>query len=498
MGIHGDGDKSVLMGGVTSTRPAVLLTSYMTDAPHGRNLAALGYSYDFVAHAFTPLLARWGRVIAVRSPQKHLESGVQIALREGLQPVHVSFRAFQHAHLSRSAPNVVVPAWEFPDVPDHPFDGEPRNDWVQGAGRCSLVIVGGPFTAGALRAAGVRAPIRIVPVPVARQYFDVPRWKASRRLVLDSPAYVLPQVDSAGADVIPCRPPVEVSRAAASGGLGPRVRAMAREAYKRYLRPCLPLRLDRALAAAHKAWSIPSPSYRLSPQVELSGVVYTSIFTPLDRRKNWQDLLSGFLLALRDREDATLVVKLIAKDATAANLVLNHYRRLDLRHRCRLVVISDFLSQQQMLTLAEASTYYLTTTRAEGNCLPLMNYLAAGRPGVSPCHTAIGDYFSRQMGYVVESHPEPAAWPQDRRSRCRTSWHRLVWPSLVEQLRASYVAAKEDSGVYQTKARSAQEKLWQWASPEGVWPRLRSALNTVLTPAAAEPTPLDLPRRAAA
>ena len=64
-------------------------------------------------------------------------------------PVDVAFRAFQHACLSPSVPNVAVPAWEFPDLPDHAFDGEPRNDWVRRANRCSLVIVGGPFTAEA-------------------------------------------------------------------------------------------------------------------------------------------------------------------------------------------------------------------------------------------------------------------------------------------------------------------------------------------------------------
>ena len=97
-----------------------------------------------------------------------------------------------------AAPNVVVPAWEFPDVPDHEFDGDPRNDWVRGANRSSLVVVSGPFTANALRKAGVRSPIRIVQVPVASDNFELDRWAPERHTVLDCPAYVFPQAHSGG------------------------------------------------------------------------------------------------------------------------------------------------------------------------------------------------------------------------------------------------------------------------------------------------------------
>jgi glycosyltransferase involved in cell wall biosynthesis len=494
-GIDGPGDGSARLEVLPPARPAVMLTSYLTEAPQGRNLAALGYSYDFVAHAFSPLLQRWGQVIEVRSAEKNLEAEIRRARRRGLQPVHVGFRAFQHLWPSSSAPNVVVPAWEFPDVPDHAFDGDPRNDWVAGANRCSLVIVGGPFTARALCRAGVRTAIRIVQVPTAPEYFEVPRWSPTRRTLLDCPAYVFPQASPAVPEVVRYRQPARALKPPLGERLQVRLGNLARDGYKRYLRPWIPPRLDRSLAAAQKAWSIPTPRYRPSRQVELSGVVYTSIFTPLDGRKNWHDLLTGFLLALRDQEDATLVLKLITQDPAAVHQVLNHYRRLDLHHRCRVVVITGFLSQQQMLGLTEASTYYLTTTKAEGNCLPLMNYLAAGRPGISPCHTAIGDYFSRQMGYVVASHPEPTAWPQDRQFRCRTSWHRLVWPSLVEQIRASYLAAKQQRAVYEGKASAAQEKMLQWASREQVWPRLRAALRLVAPTSAAA---TDLRQRSAA
>jgi glycosyltransferase involved in cell wall biosynthesis len=220
--------------------------------------------------------------------------------------------------------------------------------------------------------------------------------------------------------------------------------------------------------------------------LELSGVVYTSIFNPADGRKNWEDLLSGFVTALGDCTDATLVLKLIAKNPTWAERIAQYYRCLDRRHRCRVVFVTDYLSEEQMFALARATTYYITTTRAEGNCLPVMNYLAAGRPVISTCHTAISDYFSDQIGFVLESHPEPAIWPHDSSLRFKTTWGRLVWPSLLQQLRRSYELARHDQEAYEALAERGRETIRQWGHPEVVWERLKAALDELDTLPAGE------------
>ena len=218
-----------------------------------------------------------------------------------------------------------------------------------------------------------------------------------------------------------------------------------------------------------KQFSLPQPDLN---KIDLSGVVYTSIFNPNDGRKNWTDLVTSFLHALGDKEDATLVVKLVTRNPMAVAKFLRYYAGRDIPHRCKLVVISDYLTDQQLCELSAASTYYIQTTKAEGNCLPLMNYLAAGRPGVSPCHSAISDYFDSQIGFVADSHQEPAAWPHDPRLRIRSTWARLVWPSMVEQIRASYQIAKYEKATYLEMSRNARGKLDSWAGMESVQQRL--------------------------
>ena len=447
---------------------AVLLSSYNSGATEGSRLGTAGYSYDFVARLFSPLLQRLGTVVNIRDPKRQLTSAVEDARRQGLEPVHVSFHPFQDAHLSADVHNVVVPAWEFPDVPNVSFDGNSQNNWVETANRCSLLLVGGPFTARALDEAGVKTPIRIVPVPTPDSFFQLPGWQAREGASLDCSAYVLPQINAAH----PMRQPQRLSEGMRRSGL---------RAYRHLLKPCLPQRIEPVIAASLRAgvaaWQAQSLPYRRIRGLNLGGVVYTSIFNPDDGRKNWEDTITAFIHALRDCDDATLVLKLIARDRRAVDRVLAFYHRLDVAHRCRLVVIPGFLSEAEMLELARASTYYLTSTRAEGNCLPLMNYLAAGRPGISPAHTAIGDYFDGEAGFVVESHPEPCAWPQDSRLRWRTTWHRLVWTSLVEQIRRGYQVAKSDRTAYDAMAQAARERMRQWAHPEAVWPHLRSAME---------------------
>jgi hypothetical protein len=471
-----------------ASRRAILLTSYETGATRGKNLGVPGYSYDLVAQLFVPHLARWGEVIPVPRETGPLEAAARDARRRGLDPVHVSFLPFQDFCPAPSVPNVIVPAWEFPDAPDHVFDGNPRNNWIAASRLCDLIIVGGQFTVETLQRAGIRTPIRVVPVPTPGEYFRIPAWQADSTIRIPYSAYVFPHPDVPVSALWDAPELIAEEGTRSTLPTPARLRDAMRSTYSNYLKPLVPPTAHtwiKAIArkAGRNAWERYVESCR-RPHVDLSGVVYTCIFNPGDGRKNWEDLFSGFIWGLRDREDASLVVKLVTKERIWIDRILMYYRRLGLAHRCKVVLLTEYLQPEHMLELVRASAYYLTTTRAEGNCLPVMNYLAAGRPCVAPCHTALSDYFTREMGFIVEAHPEPAIWPHDNRLRFRTTWGRVVWPSLVEQLRQSYHVARQDRAVYDALAACGQRKMAQWASEESIWPRLRAALDLldVLTP----------------
>jgi glycosyltransferase involved in cell wall biosynthesis len=479
---------------------AVLASLLFGDDQLRDRIGREAYSYRFVFRALAPLLTRWGETAEVTRPESRLDYAIWRAQERGDYAVHLSFLPLHLAYLTAKAPNVVFPFWEFPDIPNTSFDNNPRNNWARIASHADLILTASQCTREAFVKAGVRTPVRVIPVPIQAQYFDVEDWRPGQQVRLDCPAYVFPQ---------PEQPPPPAPRPWIKSSLRQLGwREHARHVYKSYFKRHVPARLDkyltvalRAAAAARQAQQLDTHiPYTPSPTVDLSGIVYSTIFNPFDPRKNWKDLLSAYLLALGDCQDAMLVVKLVVcpRLAPAAlNGVVGFYRETGLRHRCKLAFIVDYLTEEQMAALTRASSFYVNTARAEGACLPLQAALAAGRPGLAPCHTALADYFTSELGFPIASHPEPACWPHDPEQRLTTNWHRLVWQSLHDQFRASYTVARHDSRRYREMAAGGRAAMRAYASAEAVWPLLSAALDSVGERAASFPNIPAVPGRKA-
>jgi glycosyltransferase involved in cell wall biosynthesis len=454
-----------------------------TDPDLVRHLGREAYSYRFVYQAFAPLLERWGRTVEARSPGSELDLALARAVAEGRDPIHLSFLPLHLTRLVADVPNIIVPAWEFPDIPRSDLGGDPHHNWARRADQATLLITHTEFSRDAFVRAGVQTPVHVVPVPIAADYFSVPDWQPGQRVFVNRPCYVFPRTEAPSASGRSWR---------LAAGLRQRLRQRVRELYRMLTRPfpaTVEISLKRAIRAAEAACA---EARRIlaearvakfcppAPGLELTGVVYATILNPLDGRKNWEDLISGFLLALGDRDDATLLVKLIVspdKEATGLNELFEYYRQLGLRHRCKLAFVTAYLSEAELLELTRGSSYYVNTSRAEGSCLPLQNFMAAGRPAIAPPHTGMADSLDARCGLVVASHPEPACWPQDPEPNAVTTWHRLVWQSLHDQFRASYEIARHDQGRYRELSMAARARMEELASAERVWPRLLRALD---------------------
>lgn len=454
------------------------VTSSGDGADAAAQLGREAYSYGYVYRAFRPLLERLGGVVEVERPESRLDYAVRRAQEQGLEVTHLSFLPLNQIYLTSMAPNVAFPFWEFPDLPDEDLDGNPRNNWVRVASRLSLIVCASRFTRDAFVRAGVRTPVHVVPVPVPADYFALPVRQADDRSRLDCAAHVLP---------------LEAAAGTAASRLS-RTRTWTRTLYEVQVQPRIPAPLDRALGAGvrvARAYQAEYRAARMPPAnraaLELSGVVYTAVVNPFDARKNWQDLLSAFLIALRAADDATLVIKLVVCPTLAAaglRRITDHYRSLGLEHRCKVVCITAYLSAAHMLALARGSTYALSASRAEGAGLPMQDFLAAARPAVAPAHSALAEYLDAEVGFPIASHPEPAPWPHDASGRLKTSWHRIVWQSLHDQIEASYRVATRERDRYERLADNARARMRALASAEQVWPRLCAALDRDATAAA--------------
>lgn len=457
----------------------IFTTSSFTDREMPDRCGDDCYSYFFVQRAFLPLLERYGAVEEVAEPRSRLDEAVANARRRQMAPLHLSFLPPQYMPLAGEAPNIAFPFWEYPDIPNYDVAGKPENNWARLANRLDLLVTACDFTRDAFRRAGVTTPAHVVPVPVNDDYFRLADWQAGERTVLDCGCYLLP-AHSAGQ---------LADRRAAARAVVTGARDRLRGVYHRNVRPRLPAVLHRGLAhstrrVAGQPVSLPAEPFPLpfaaSDHLELSGIVYTSILNPFDIRKNWRGLVEGFLRGLADQADATLVVKLaVSRTMRQEGLhnLLTFYQRLGLRHRCRLAVVADYLSDEQMLRLASASAYYVNTSRAEGACLPLQDYLAAGRPGIAPAHTAMKEYLDDQLALIIDSGPEPTYWPWDPEERITTTWHKLAVGEIAARLRASHELMTRDRPRYRDMAACGRERMRGFVSAEAVWPKLAAALD---------------------
>jgi glycosyltransferase involved in cell wall biosynthesis len=441
------------------------------------------YSYGFVVRLLTPVLERLGYWRQVIAPESCLVHAAAQAIEEGFRPVHLAVMPVHAAYLTPAVPTILFPFWEFPRIPDRDFGWETRQNWARVARRASLIVTACEMTAKSFRHTGVGCPVEVIPVPVADGAFRVPPWSPdfTWQMTCRHVSWGGPQVDPGeppAPDPIP--PP----------GKLPVWSAGVKDRYQRYIRPWLPPQAQHWVSQSKRAALqalrrrrpvVVEPLPRLRPtRLELSGLVYTSVFNICDLRKNPRDMLTAFLLAFRDRPDVTLVLKLAATPDTEFHRI-EYFRQLYLgcgiEHQCRVVVITDYLSDDELLGLFRATTFYVNTSRAEGACLPLQQALACGRPGIAPAHTAMADYMDDRVGFVVASQPEPTHWPHDPQKRIETSWQRLVRSDLRDQYLHSAELAESRRVEYEAMAASAHRRMKNYASADVVTKAFRRAVD---------------------
>ncbi len=507
--------------GPGDSRPIAFLIS-TTSYPRGvgGELGSAAYSYHFVVEALRPVLAEFGVLRTVDHPESRLAHAAAKAEAEGFRPVHLAINPLQDVYLSPNLPNVVFPFWEFPEIPSRDLGNDARQNWRRVVRGADLVLTACDFTARAFRRAGTKAPVAVVPIPLLASAFELPDWDPAHSWTLVCRHEVLGSAISHNEEVVadvapqgrtflaaraglrrvaPWLSPATVGRIyAIKGGLsrvkgrnpGKLMFVAAREGYRKHVRRWLsPEALEKVTGAKVRALAMVGREPLavidpLSPSGELTlggGPVYLTILNFGDERKNFRDILTAFLDAFRERPDVTLVIKLVTnrvREHDAMNKLRAAYRSLGVSHRCRVVVITEFLNEEQLTELHRVSAFYVNASHAEGACLPLMRSLAGGRPAIAPDHTAMADYIDDTVAFVPRSHPEPTHWPNDPEKRLETSRYRLVWSDLRDAFLASdRVASRPEE--HADLSRACRDRMREYASRDVASTALRAALEKV-------------------
>ena len=407
-------------------RTTILVYSETTEQSVVAKLGDAEYSYYFVLKEFLPVLEKLGRVIVVKDPETDVDPVFHDAQRRGETCFFLSFSPPHRTPLHLACPTIPVFAWEFDSIPYETWFAERQQDWCYVLNRLGRAITHSAHSVEAVKAQlGADFPIASVPAPLWDRFES--SYKAG------SPAVAAETTLTISGNVI-----------------------------------------DTADAQTLFNNSIDRNKHS---EVTLSGVIYLSIFNPHDGRKNISDLICAFCDAFRDTEDATLVLKLTHRNLVGPVFTLQGLLEKFMPFKCRVVLLAGYLDNEMYDRLVAGSSYGVNTSLGEGQCLPLMESMACGKPVVAPDHTGIADYVDESNAFIIQSSAEPACWPQDPRYAYLTLRRRIDFESVVTAYRDSYRVAKSDPERYAKMGASAHESLHRHSSQAVAAERLASFLS---------------------
>lgn len=419
----------------------LLIHAQITAARVAENPGQPECDVHFALEKFRPILEKLGAVKNVENPETDVDAiHAECAARDEAC-VFLSFSLPNRTPLNLTCPTLPVFAWEFDTIPDEAWDNDARHDWRHCLGRAGWAIVHSAFAAEAVRAAmGSDFPVLPLPAPV---------WDDVDKLRIAFPRAALP-----GKIALPPERILFDTRTTDLSAYAPN-------------------RSTEALPVSGENTLLPKT---VAPDIE--GILYTTILSPYDSRKNWVDMLFAFCWAFGDTPDATLIMELTDRDNSMA---LESFKKCLYQltpFKCRVVAVQGPLDNDNRTRLMQSTAYFLNASHAEGQCLPLMEFLSFGVPAVAPRHTALVDYIDDGVAFVAGSSAQPTCWPDDDgRQAYRAKCYRIDCESLANALAESYRVARTDPERYAAMSRTAHERLGQYCSRAVVEGKLRNFLS---------------------
>ena len=423
--------------------PCNLFHSSSVDGEMAQLLGAPHYSYRFAEERFLAMFrAHLLPPTRLRMPEYYAtaEAFPLGAIDPALPSLHLIFRSTEQLRLLKFAVNVCCFAWEFDVLKDGSLPGEhPFLNQVRMLQLCDEVWVPSEYTAAVLRRYGLT---RVVTIPA-------PIPAGSRR----------------------------VSRAQALASLG--AVAVVTLAHNFLLsRPA-----NRALCESRTSTLLEWLAPRLQGAARPS--IYLAVLNPEDFRKNLDPLLRGFAAFAADREDAILLVKTLTSANrfhlldVVSDVVPNKFANGTTIESDRIAFFNAYLSEAQMTALYSLADFYLCTSVAEGQNLPLLEAMAHGTVPVTTANTAMTDYIDAADAVLIEAAPVPSDTVHLAGAIAGRpfSVHRASPESVHAALVASHALDEPARAALAEAARARVERRY---AQEAVWPLVVERIGALI------------------
>ena len=207
---------------------------------------------------------------------------------------------------------------------------------------------------------------------------------------------------------------------------------------------------------------------------------FVSVFqwTP---RKDPFNLILAYLTEFTGDEEVALILKTYLAQAGELSQVRTQIANIKsgakLPHRApRIFLVPGLLSDEEMADLVRAADVTVLTTKGEGFCLPAAESLACGTPVIVPNGSAFTDYVSEDVGYLVNTHPEPVyGMPNIPWYYSTQFWHKIDLMDLRKRMREAFT----DKQALQERAGRAPEAVSEFTTAK-VGSQMRKTLESLL------------------
>ena len=445
-------DRAVAVAGirVTAASPAACFYSSAIDGDMSGILGMPHYSYRFAEAKFLQAFAAAGMPLAkLAMPEFYsTEWSLPNATAAGLSSiVHLIFRSTEQIRLLKIGVNIACFAWEFEVLKDdtrpneHPFLNQKRMLSI-----CDEVWVPCAYTAAVLAAHGI-AHVHVIPAPIAVP--SAPRVDHLEALSLVGHVNVMPLIYNF---VLPRE---QNAAACAAAGLS---------------------MID---------WLAPRLGAARDP------LIYLAVLNPEDFRKNIDTLIRGFFHFQQAHKGVYLIVKVLTStdrfslERVLSDVIPNKLASGSVFATDNIMFMNRFLSDDEMSALYAMADFYVCTSAAEGQNLPLLEAMAHGTVPVSTRNTAMADYISPANAFVIEeklvlnSNQHLAGTIAAKPFHIHTSTSRDVFAALVQSRKATSARRRQLSAACVQTVRAT-------FGVDVVWARIQARLDAIRAARAAD------------
>jgi glycosyltransferase involved in cell wall biosynthesis len=195
------------------------------------------------------------------------------------------------------------------------------------------------------------------------------------------------------------------------------------------------------------ARSFPSRPHRLSDIIlaQYRGrqpQIFLSILNPHDLRKNLSALIGGFLAFHAEFQESLLLLKLIVDNTTdrldnvLTGILPLRISGFELIDSDAIWLSTAFVAEPVLAELYRCCAAYLCTSLAEGQNLPLQEAMASGLVPITPRHTAMLDYITKENGIIIRSEKRAIDRPDTAMGADpEASWHVAASADVAHALR---------------------------------------------------------------